>query len=100
MEFKEIFDVHKLKLIINNWEFIQFKESNDKYDPILICKKYLEQSKQDKYNSNINRNIRKIKQSFYADNALSLQSLKRSIRNKFQKIIIMILILLIVFQLY
>ena len=30
------------------------KERNNKYDPILICKKYLEQSKPDKYNSNIN----------------------------------------------
>ena len=85
MELKEIFDARKLKLIIDNWEFIQFQEGNDKYDPIQICKKYLEESKQIKSDSNINIiNVEYTQKSngrLYANYGLSLQSLPRIIRN-------------------
>ena len=94
LQYNEIFDARKLQYIINNWDSINFsdseiKDNNEKWQPLSILNNYLNNSKFYKDNQhvikvNYKQNHKDIGR-FFARGSLSLQSLPREIRHTISK---------------
>ena len=94
LQYNEIFDARKLQYIINNWDSINFsdseiKENNEKCQPLSILNNYLNNSKfykdyQHIIKVNYKQNHKDIGR-FFAKGSLSLQSLPREIRHTISK---------------
>jgi len=94
LQYNEIFDARKLQYIINNWDSINFsdseiKDNNEKWQPLSILNNYLNNSKFYKDNQHIikvnyKQNHKDIGR-FFARGSLSLQSLPREIRHTISK---------------
>jgi len=93
LQYQEFFDARKLQFIINNWDSIEFADSeikeNEKWQPLTILNNYLNNSKQYKDYQHIikvgYKQTHKDIGRYFAKGSLSLQSLPKEVRHTISK---------------
>ncbi len=93
LQYQEFFNARKLQCIINNWDSIEFTDSeikdNEKWQPLTILNIYLNNSKQYKEYQHIikvgYKQTHKDIGRYFAKGSLSLQSLSKEVGHTISK---------------